>query len=43
MSDRDNYSSLFGTFVNYGRKSFITLDPGADVIKLSTEINYECL
>jgi hypothetical protein len=31
---RDKLSSLLLTSVNYGQKSFITLTPGANVIKL---------
>ncbi len=36
MLARDKHSSLLRTFVNYGCKSFITLGPGPNVIKLFT-------
>ncbi len=34
--DKDNYSSLLKTVVNYGRKKFKTLDQVFNVIKLSS-------
>jgi hypothetical protein len=39
---RDKHTSLLRTFANYGRKSFVTLGPGQDVIKLFTSVINEC-
>jgi hypothetical protein len=38
---RDKCSSLLRTFENYGHKFFITLGPGANVIKLFTPVVYD--
>ncbi len=40
---RDKHTSLLRTFVNYGRKFFITWTPGAGaiVIKLFADVSYE--
>jgi hypothetical protein len=46
---RDKHSSLIQKFVNYGRKSFITLAPGVDSVKpflrryCSNKNKLECL
>jgi hypothetical protein len=36
----DKHSSLLRKSVIYGQKSFITLDPGANLTKLYTDVNY---
>ncbi len=37
----DKHSSLLRKSVNYGQKSFTTLGPGVDVIKLFSSVNKE--
>ncbi len=37
---RDKYISLVRAFVNYGRKSFITLGPVPNVIKIFAAVSY---
>jgi hypothetical protein len=36
----DKHSSLLQKFVNYRQKSFVTLGPVANVIKLFTAVSY---
>ncbi len=36
----NNFSSSFGTYVNYKEKSFITLTPVVNVIILFTTVSY---
>ncbi len=37
---RDEHSSLLQTFLNYARKSFLTLGPGTCTVKLITAVIY---
>ncbi len=37
---QEKHASLLQTFVNYGHKSFITLTPGANVLKLFLSVIY---
>ncbi len=39
MLAKDKYSSLFRTFVNYGRKKFCNFRPCTEVNKLATSLN----
>ncbi len=43
MLARDKHTSVFLLFVIEGEKSFISLTPGSDVIKLFTALIYEFL
>ncbi len=38
--DSNKFSRSFGTYVNYKEKSFITLTPVVNVIKLFTAVSY---